>query len=118
MPKLNVNDWVSHAGGPNSIFGQNDGRYAICAPSKAAGLTQFGLHLERLPPQSRSSHRHWHENEDECIYLLTGEVVLIEDTETTLREGNAAAWTAGHPVAHCLENRPQSDAVLLVVGTR
>ena len=38
----------------------------------AAGLTQFGCHLERLPPGSRSSHRHWHETEDELVYVLAG----------------------------------------------
>jgi uncharacterized cupin superfamily protein len=37
--------------------------------------------------------------------MLDGEVVLIEDTETVLRAGEAAAWRAGDPVGHCLENR-------------
>jgi uncharacterized cupin superfamily protein len=44
-------------------------------------------------------------------------VVLIEDQETTLRAGDAAAWKAGSPVGHCLENRSSQVAQLLVVGT-
>lgn len=118
MPKITGRDWVSHAGGPNPISGQNDGPYAEIALGDQVGLSQFGIHLERLPPWSRSAHRHWHETEDECIYVLAGDVVLIEDIETPLTAGDAAGWKAGVPVAHCLENRSDVDAVLLVVGTR
>lgn len=82
------------------------------------GLTQFGAHLERLPPGSRSSHRHWHETEDELVYVISGELTLIEDEETVLRHGDAAGWKAGQPIGHSLENRSDSDAVVLIVGTR
>ncbi|MEM8749276.1 MAG: cupin domain-containing protein [Pseudomonadota bacterium] len=76
------------------------------------------MHLERLPSGSRSSHRHWHETEDEFVYLISGELVLIEDEEILLRSGDAAGWKAGRPVAHCLENRSDSEALFLVVGAR
>ena len=69
-------------------------------------------------PASRSSYRHWHETEDEFVYVLAGELVLIEDAETPLRAGEAAAWPAGSPTAHCLENRSAASATILVVGTR
>lgn len=118
MPKLNLTEWRQHPGVPNRISGQNDGPYAQLVLGEQAGLTQFGVLLERLPPGSRSSHRHWHETEDEFLYLLEGELVLVEDEETVLRRGDAAAWAAGRPVAHCLENRSSGDAVFLVVGTR
>ena len=71
-----------------------------------------------MMPGSRSSHRHWHEEEDEFLWMIAGEVVLVEDVERVLRAGDAAGWKAGVPVAHCLENRSGADAVLLVVGTR
>lgn len=109
---------MEHVGHPHPHSGQNDGPYGVKPLGDAVGLSQFGVHLERLPSGSRSSHRHWHENEDEFIYLVSGEVVLIEDEETELRAGDAAGWAAGQPVAHCLENRSDSDAVILVVGTR
>src|SRR5690606_13042805 len=67
---------------------------------------------------SRSSFRHWHETEDEFCLILAGELVLIEGTETLLRAGDCAAWAAGAPVDHCLENRSGQDATLLVVGWR
>jgi uncharacterized cupin superfamily protein len=52
------------------------------------------------------------------VYVLSGELVLLEDEESILRVGEAAAWAAGAPVAHCLENRSAAEAIYLVVGTR
>jgi uncharacterized cupin superfamily protein len=85
----------------------------------AAGLTQFGVVLLTLKPGAWSSQRHWHAKEDEFAYLLSGEVVLIEDAgETPLAPGDCAAWKAGVRNGHHLVNRGEVDAVLLVVGTR
>ena len=118
MPKIETGAWVEHEGGVNRVSGVDNGPYAEGALGDAVGLTQFGAHLERLPPGSSSSVRHWHETEDELVFVVSGEVVLVEDEETLLRAGDAAGWKAGVPVAHCLENRSGVDAVLLVVGTR
>lgn len=85
----------------------------------AAGLTQFGVNLTRLEPGAASSQRHWHQNEDEFVYMLEGEVVLIEDGgETVLGPGDAAGWKAGVENGHCLVNRSDRDAVFLEIGTR
>ncbi|MFL5075820.1 MAG: cupin domain-containing protein [Microvirga sp.] len=85
----------------------------------AAGLTQFGVNLVRLKPGAASSQRHWHENEDEFLIVLEGELVLVEDEgETILRAGDAAGFKAGVPNGHCLLNRTQRDGVFLVVGSR
>jgi uncharacterized cupin superfamily protein len=86
---------------------------------RAAGLTQFGVNVCTLRPGAQSSIRHWHENEDEFVYVLAGEVVLHEDDgETVLRPGDAAAWKAGVTNGHCLINRSGHDAVILEIGTR
>jgi uncharacterized cupin superfamily protein len=72
-----------------------------------------------LKPGAASSQRHWHEKEDELVYVLEGEVVLCEDGgETVLRAGEAAAWKAGLPNGHCLVNRSNRDAILIEIGTR
>ena len=89
------------------------------ALGNVAGLTQFGVNLTRLKPGAASALRHWHENEDEFVYVLEGELVLIEDEgETLLRTGDAAGFKAGVPNGHHLINRSQRDAVYLEVGTR
>jgi len=118
MPKLRVDQWRQHSGTVNRLTGQNDGPYSQLVLGDQAKLTQFGVHLEQLPPGSRSSHRHWHETEDEFVFVLSGQLVLVEDQESTLNAGDAAAWAAAAPVAHCLENRSASVAVYLTVGTR
>src|SRR5689334_19101191 len=113
MPKLDPTQWKEHLGGANPISGQDDGHYAEVVLGHHAGLTQFCACLQRRPPGSRSSHRHWHETEDELVYVLEGEAVLVEGEETVLRAGDAAAWPAGKPVAHCLENRSSRAVVYL-----
>ncbi len=85
----------------------------------AAGLTQFGVNLARLEPGAASSQRHWHEAEDELIFILEGELVLCEDAgETVLRAGDAAAWRAGAAVGHCVVNRSDHAALFLEIGAR
>lgn len=85
----------------------------------AAGLTQFGVNLLRLPPGAWSSQRHWHGKEDEFVYVVAGEVVLATDAgETVLRAGDCAGFKAGDPDGHHIQNRSDRDALLLEVGTR
>lgn len=71
-----------------------------------------------LPPGSRSGHRHWHEAEDEMVYMLTGNVLLVEDTEALLHAGDAAYWPSGRQVRHGPDNRSDARATYLVIGTR
>jgi uncharacterized cupin superfamily protein len=72
-----------------------------------------------LTPGAFSSLRHWHENQDEFVFLIEGELTLIEDEgETVLRPGDAAGFKAGVANGHHLVNRSNSDAVYLEIGTR
>jgi uncharacterized cupin superfamily protein len=85
----------------------------------AAGLSQFGVNLLRLPPGAWSSQRHWHTGGDEFIYVLSGEVVLVtDDEEEVLRIGDSAGYRAGDANGHCLQNRSDGDARVLEIGTR
>jgi uncharacterized cupin superfamily protein len=84
-----------------------------------AGLKQFGVNLLRLPPDAWSSQRHWHEREDEFVYVLSGEVTLLTDGGSeVLRPGDAAGFKANDPDGHCLQNRSDRDAVVLEIGSR
>jgi uncharacterized cupin superfamily protein len=85
----------------------------------AAGLTQYGVNLLRLPPGVWSSQRHWHTEQDEFVYILSGEVVLVTDAgEEILKAGDCAGFKAGDKDGHHLQNRGNSDALLLEIGTR
>jgi uncharacterized cupin superfamily protein len=98
---------------------------AVCAQRKrwrlgdAAGLNQFGVNLLRLPPGQWSSQRHWHAAEDEFVFVLEGEVVLVTDAgEEVLGAGDCAGFKAGDADGHHLQNRSGSEAVLLEIGSR
>jgi len=85
----------------------------------AAGLTQFGVSLVRLKPGAAAGIHHWHENEDEFIFVLEGEATLVEDYgETRLGPGEAAAFKARVPNGPSMVNKSNVDVVMLVVGSR
>lgn len=85
----------------------------------AAGLNQFGVNLLVLDPGVWSSQRHWHSAEDEFVWVLEGEVVLIDDSgEMVLKAGDCAGFAAGDGNGHHLVNRSDRPARLLEVGGR
>jgi uncharacterized cupin superfamily protein len=85
----------------------------------AAGLTDFGVNLLRLAPGVWSSQRHWHTTEDEFVYVVEGEVVLVTDGgEEILRAGDCAGFKAGVKDGHHLQNRSNRNALVLEVGSR
>jgi uncharacterized cupin superfamily protein len=85
----------------------------------AAGLDQFGVNLQRLAPGAWTSQRHWHTTEDEFVWVVEGEVVLVTDAgEEVLRAGDCAGFKAGVANGHHLQNRSGVEAVLLEIGTR
>jgi uncharacterized cupin superfamily protein len=85
----------------------------------AAGLKDFGVNLMTLPPGRWSSQRHWHSHEDEFVFVLEGELLLVEDDgETPLRAGDCAAFPKGTGNGHHLRNVGECVAVYLEVGSR
>ncbi|HTK79946.1 MAG TPA: cupin domain-containing protein [Rhizomicrobium sp.] len=85
----------------------------------AGGLTQFGVNLLQLPPGAASSQRHWHSGEDEFVYVVSGEMILVTDKgEERLRAGDCAAFPKGVADGHQLVNKSDAVAVCLEVGTR
>ena len=85
----------------------------------ALGLKNFGVNLTTIKPGGASALRHWHLKQDEFVYILEGELVLVTDGgEQLLTAGMAAGFPAGKPDGHCLINRSDRDAVYLEVGDR
>ena len=85
----------------------------------AAGLEDFGVNLLRLPPGTWSSQRHWHSAEDEFVYVIAGEVVLVTDAgEELLHAGDCAGFKAGDCNGHHLQNRSTAQVLLLEIGSR
>jgi len=120
MPKVNVSAVPVRVG-----TGYPEPFNAACAGrtrkrlGDAGGLTAFGVNLMTLPPGKWSSQRHWHSHEDEFVYVLEGELTLVEnDGETVLNAGDCAAFPKGNDNGHHLQNRSSSVAMYLEVGSR
>ena len=87
--------------------------------SEVGGISQFGAYVQTLHPGARSSNNHWHENEDEFLYVLSGEVTVTEGAEVqVLHAGDSACWPAGVPNAHHVSNRSSEPCSYVIVGTR
>jgi uncharacterized cupin superfamily protein len=99
-------------------------RAAVAGRSKrrlgdALGLTIFGVNLTTLRPGAQSALRHWHSAQDEFIYMVEGELVLVTDEgEQIVRPGMCAGFPAGKHDGHHLVNRSGRDAIYLEVGDR
>ena len=120
MPKIDIanlpTDARTHYPPPlnQSVEGRSRKRLG-----NAVGLDQFGVNLTTLKPGAASALRHWHEQEDELVYVLQGEVVLVEDGgETVLKPGDAAGFKAHVANGHQLVNRTAQDVLYLEIGTR
>ncbi len=88
--------------------------------SDAVELTQLGVGEVELAPGSATGLMHWHENEDEFVYVVEGEVTLVEEGggEQILRAGDGAGFKAGVAVGHTFENRSDQPVRLLEIGPR
>ena len=120
MPKIDIANATVRTKGvyPQQWRSITDGREKTVL-GDLAGLTQFGVNLTRLRPGAASSLRHWHEQEDEFVYVIEGEITLIEEGGATLlRPGDAAGFKAGVGNGHHLVNKSQRDALYLEIGTR
>jgi uncharacterized cupin superfamily protein len=120
MPKLDLSSIPKHQGTnyPSPFDDKMMGRIRQRL-GDAGGLTQFGVNLLQLPPGAWSAQRHWHSDEDEFVYIVSGEVVLVTDEgEQVMRSGDCAAFPANLPNGHHLVNRSDAIAVCLEMGAR
>ena len=114
MPILDLTSIPEHKGSSYpSPFDKDPANRIRQRLGDAGGLTQFGVNRLQLPPGAWSSQRHWHSAEDEFVYVLKGEVVLVTDAgEELLRAGDAAGFKAGAANGHQLQNRSASAVVV------
>ncbi len=123
MPKLDLDavPQLSRTGYPAPYDQAVQGRWTRRL-RPATGLTALGASHVVLKPGAWSSQRHWHAKEDELVVILSGEAVLVEDAdgekvgETVLRAGDIAIWPMGVRNAHCLQNRSDTDCVMIAVS--
>lgn len=120
MPKVDVSALPVRVGtGYPAPFNQACAGRTRRRVGDAGGLEDFGVNLMTLPPGTWSSQRHWHSHEDEFVFVLQGELTLVEDTgQVLLRAGECACFPKGTGNGHHLRNDSSSEAVYLEVGSR
>ena len=120
MAKLNLHDIAERSGSDYPApFDQPVAGRVWQRLGDAGGITQFGVNLNRLAPGQWSSQRHWHSSEDEFVYMVSGELVLITDAgEQAMAAGDCAAFPANQPNGHHLINRSGEVATFLAIGSR
>jgi uncharacterized cupin superfamily protein len=120
MPKIDISAIVPviGVGYPAEFREQSAGRIRRKL-GDAGGLSDFGVNLTSLPPGKWSAQRHWHRDEDEFVFVVEGEIVLVEDHgETVLRAGDCAAFPKASGNGHHLQNRSDATATYLEIGSR
>jgi uncharacterized cupin superfamily protein len=120
MPKLDLSVITGRIGSnyPAPFAERVAGRVKQ-ALGAAGGLKDFGVNLTQLPPGAWSSQRHWHSEEDEFVYVISGELTLITDAgEQLLRAGDCAAFPKSVRDGHHMINRSHEIAVCLDIGSR
>jgi uncharacterized cupin superfamily protein len=120
MPKRDLNQIPERRGSDYPApFDRQVGERIRQRLGDAGGLTQFGVNLLQLKPGAWSGQRHWHSEEEEFVYVVSGEVVLVTDSgEQRMQAGDCAAFPANTPNGHHLINKSESQAVCLEVGSR
>lgn len=83
------------------------------------GITNFGVNLTRVAPNSISALRHAHSKQDEFIYILQGHPTLHTNAgRTQLAPGMCAGFKAGTGNGHHLINETAEEVIYLEVGDR
>jgi uncharacterized cupin superfamily protein len=118
MPKIDLESvpQTNATGYPPVYAGEVAGRW-VRRVGKASGMTDFGASHVVLKPGAWSAQRHWHEQEDEFLVMLSGEGVLVDDNgRTPLRAGDLAAFPKNDGNGHCVVNESDADCVFVVIG--
>ena len=120
MPKLDLTSIKGRTGsGYPAPYNQGMELRSVQGLSEPGGLTQFGANIVTLAPGGKSALRHWHEEQDEFAYIISGALTLVDDAgETPLAPGDCVAFPKGDGNGHQIANTTDQDGSFLVIGTR
>lgn len=82
-------------------------------------LTKFGVNLTELAPGSVSALFHHHTEQDEFIFVVSGNpILMLGDQEYELHAGDCCGFKAGSGVGHQLLNKSAQAVFYLEIGDR
>ena len=118
MPKIDLaaTEQTNRTGYPDPYAAAVNGRW-VRRLGPGCGLADFGISHVVLKPGAASSQRHWHEDEDEFVVMLSGHAVLVENQgRFAMQAGDMAAFPKGEPNGHQLNNERDCDCEFLAFG--
>lgn len=85
----------------------------------ASGCEKIGVTMERLAPGKKSCVAHFHTKEEEHIYGISGQAVLMIDGQPhEFSAGDYICFRANTGLAHSFINDSAADFVFMVMGNR
>jgi uncharacterized cupin superfamily protein len=82
------------------------------------GMQRIGVHIVRLPPGRESTQFHYHDADEEFLYVLEGRgIAEIGDESYEIGRGDFMGFTAPSQ-PHTLKNPFDEDLVYLMAGER
>lgn len=112
MNSVNERDveWVEKAHEPT--------RFRRRQLGKAAGSERLGCSLYELPPGSQSWPYHYHEANEEALYVLSGTgTVRTPEGDQPLESGDYVAFLEGEDGAHTVANSGEDTLRYLMLST-
>ncbi len=85
---------------------------------EAFQLRNFGVNLTTLAPGARSALHHCHSAQDEFVYILDGEAIIVSGCDETIAGAGMCAGFRAGDTPHHLENRSERPVTYLEIGDR
>lgn len=86
--------------------------------SDAVGMSRMGIHLVRVEPGKKTTEFHFHHQEEEFIYIISGKgIAEIGDKQVEVQAGDFMGFTAPS-LPHTIKNSFEEDLVYLIGGER
>jgi uncharacterized cupin superfamily protein len=82
------------------------------------GIAAFGVNLVTLEPGAVSALFHRHTVQDEFVFVIAGEVMLVHDDGETIMQAGDCVGLPHQGTAHCFVNHSSAIASYLEIGDR
>jgi uncharacterized cupin superfamily protein len=84
---------------------------------RRARFSRIGVHVELLKPGRRTSWPHAERDEEEFVYVVSGQIDAWNDGHISkMSEGDFIGWESGTGITHVLINNSDEDVILIAGG--
>lgn len=115
---MNIVNLFDNDGLKKSNYGQNYNGFKK-EISSVFGANNIGFHLEVMNPKTFSCPYHYHEFEEELVYVIEGEAIArVNNCYHVVRTGDLIYYGTGPQSAHQLYNHTEKPFKFFVLSTK